>query len=114
MLSLCRIEFFGESSFPASTNIDTGAAFDAAAEFLNADLGNANARAVVMWARSTDGNFEPIFRVDAVTGNNPDRGVHSFTYVYSQLVAEPSTGPATSVGFYTEDDTLRTKTGNNK
>ena len=90
--------FFGVSAFPATTNIDTGAAFDAAAVFQNADLGAANSRVILIWARPTDGNYEPIFRVDVVTGSNPDRGVHSFSYVYSTLVA--TEGP---MGFYGRD-----------
>lgn len=87
--------FFGESAFPSSTHIDTNASFDAVSEFESADLGAANARVVLIWARETDGNYEPIFRVDVVTGNNPDRGVHSFSYIYSTLVATEG-----ALGFY--------------
>ncbi|MDD2942499.1 MAG: hypothetical protein PHC51_05960 [bacterium] len=79
--------FFGTASFPQTTNIDTGAAFDPITSFAGADLGKANARVVMMWARETNANFEPIFRIDVVTGNNPDRGVHSYSFVYSTLVS---------------------------
>ncbi|MCI5066017.1 hypothetical protein MRY87_09860 [bacterium] len=105
---LTNNDFFGTSAFPAVNNIDTGTAFDAITSFQNADLGEANARVLVIWARETDGNYEPIFRVDVVTGNNPDRGVHSFSYVYSSLV----TAGGTPFGFYGRD-WLRTKGGNN-
>lgn len=87
--------FFGNSAFPVSTNSGTGQNFDAVAAFQSADLGKANARIVLMWARETSGNYEPIFRIDAVTGNNPDRGVHTYTYVHSTL--ETSGG---GLGFY--------------
>lgn len=87
--------FFGQAAFPATTNIDSGAPFDAMAAFQSADLGRANARLILIWARQTDGAYEPIFRADVITGNNPDRGVHSYSYVYSTLVN--LTG---GVGFY--------------
>lgn len=83
---LSNNSFFGTSAFPITTNVDSAASFDAANSFKNADLGKANARIVLMWARSSNGNYEPIFRIDAVTGNNPDRGVHTYTYVHSTLV----------------------------
>ncbi|MDC0357213.1 hypothetical protein OAO01_00225 [Oligoflexia bacterium] len=84
---LSNNSYFGTSAFPATTNIDTNAAFNALTEFQSADLGAANARIVLIWARETDGNYEPIFRIDVLTGNNPDRGVHSFSYVFSTLEA---------------------------
>lgn len=95
---LSNNDFFGSPSFPQTTHIDTGADFDAVTEFRNADLGSANARVVLIWARESEGNYEPIFRADVVTGNNPDRGVHSFSYVYSTLVATES-----ALGFYGEE-----------
>jgi hypothetical protein len=91
--------FFGTAAFPAVTALGGGGAFDAVSSFQNADLGEANARIILIWARSTDGNFEPIFRIDVITGNDPDRGVHSFSYVYSTLVS--SLGSAT--GFHGEE-----------
>ena len=90
--------FFGTDAFPAVNHIDTNAAFDAIAEFDAADLGSANARIILVWVRQTTDTFEPIFRIDVVTGNNPDRGVHSFSYVYSTVV---DGGGGT--GFYGED-----------
>ncbi len=104
---LSNNSFFGTSAFPATQNIDTAASFDAVTEFANADLGNANARVILIWARETDGNFEPVFRVDVVTANNPDRGVHSFSYIYTTLSAA-----AGSVGFYGETS-LNFQTPNN-
>lgn len=81
--------FFGTPAFPALGG------FNAITEFANADLGTANARIVLVWARESSGNFEPIFRIDVVTGNNPDRGVHSYSFVYSTLLTTAG-GP----GFY--------------
>lgn len=106
--------FFGQSSFPTTTNISTNASFDPVTAFQNADLGSANARAIIVWARETDGNYEPIFRVDAVTGNNPDRGAHTFTYVYSKLEASPGAGGGDGIGFFTQGAPLTTKVGNNR
>lgn len=90
--------FFGASAFPTLTNPGTGASWDAVTDFAAADLGEANARVVMMWARESNGSHEPIFRVDVVTGNNPDRGVHSFSFVYSELV-----GGGATPGFYGRD-----------
>lgn len=87
--------FFGQASFPTTVHIDTNAAFDPASAFNSSTHGKANARLVLVWARETDGNYEPVFRADVVTGNNPDRGVHSFSYIYSTLVTS-----ASPMGFY--------------
>lgn len=95
---LSNNDFFGQPAFPATEHIDSGTSFNAVTEFQNADLGTANARVVLMWARQTTGAYEPIFRVDVVTGNNPDRGVHSYSYVYSKLV-----GGDNVPGFYGRD-----------
>lgn len=99
---------FGTPAFPATTNIDTNAPFDAVSEFQNADLGQANARIVLVWARETAGNYEPIFRIDVMTGNNPDRGVHSFSYVYSTLQSSNN-----AMQFYGRDS-LTLNNGNNE
>lgn len=105
---LSNNEFFGTSSFPNTTHIDNGTPFNAIQSFQDADLGGANARVVLTWARETDGSFEPIFRIDVMTGNNPDRGVHSWSYVYSTLVSS-----AGAVGFYGRDFlTLQTPNNN--
>lgn len=113
---LSNNSYFGSPAFPTTTNLSTGTPFDAVTAFQNADLGSANARVIMMWARETEGNYEPVFRVDAVTGNNPDRGAHMFTYVYSQLLSEgggAGAGGGTGIGFYTENGPFETKTGNN-
>lgn len=104
---LSNNSFFGVSAFPSTTHIDTGASFNAISSFQSADLGRANARIVLIWARSTNGNYEPVFRIDAVTGNNPDRGVHSYTYAYSTVVASGG-----GLGFYGEN-ALTLNTPNN-
>jgi hypothetical protein len=104
---LSNNSFFGTPSFPTTENIDTGDSFDAVTAFQNADLGNANARVVLIWARETDGSYEPVFRVDVVTANNPDRGVHSFSYIYTTLSAT-----AGAIGFYGKQS-LNFQTPNN-
>ncbi|MCB0359875.1 MAG: hypothetical protein KDD44_09570 [Bdellovibrionales bacterium] len=93
--------FFGTAAFPTTEHIDTHASFDPVSEFQNADLGTANARVVLMWARESAGSYEPIFRIDVVTGNNPDRGVHSYSFVYSSLV-----GGSAPPGFFGQDFTI--------
>ncbi|NBW40779.1 hypothetical protein EBR25_07220 [bacterium] len=87
--------FFGTPTFPELEHIDTSEELNAIQSFQDTDLGSANARVILIWARETNENYEPIFRIDVVTGNNPDRGVHSFSYVYSTLVADSS-----DMGFY--------------
>lgn len=90
---LSNNSFFGTASFPTLTHLDTAATLDAVTDFAGQDFGGANARIVMMWAKETDGDYEPIFRVDVVTGNNPDRGVHAFSYIYSSIVnGEPVPG----------------------
>ena len=90
---------FGIPSFPSTQHISSGTSFDAVSEFRNADFGgNSNARVVLIWARFTDGHYEPIYRIDVITGNNPDRGVHSFSYVYTALAVSDMDG-----GFYGRD-----------
>jgi hypothetical protein len=93
--------FFGTPQFPTTTNIETGAAFNPITSFNGASLGTAHARVVLVWARHTEGAYEPVFRIDVITGNNPDRGVHSFSYVYSTLVTTEGT-----VGFYGKNKLL--------
>jgi hypothetical protein len=100
--------FFGQAAFPQTQNLNTGANFDAVTQFQNADLGNANARLILIWARETDNNYEPVFRVDVVTGNNPDRGVHSYSYIYTTLETDMM-----AVGFYGRDG-LTTQSPNNE
>ena len=100
--------FFGEPAFPSVTSLASGQPFDAISEFQNADLGGANARVILVWARHTAGNYEPIFRIDVQTGNNPDRGVHSYSYAFSTLVTSDG-----SPGFYGRD-WLNLQTPNNE
>ena len=78
--------FFGTSNFPNTKHIDTNVPFNPVASFNAANIGPANARIVMVWARENADSYEPVFRIDVLTGNNPDRGVHSFSYVYSQMV----------------------------
>lgn len=104
---LSNNNLFGTSAFPNTTNINNGNAFDPVSEFQSADLGEANTRVVLVWARNSSGNFQPVFRIDTITDNSPDRGVHSFTYVYSTLVS--STGAA----FFTTTGGITLSTGNN-
>lgn len=93
---LSKNSWFGTSAFPNAHNIDTGATFDPVASFQNTDFGAANARIVMVWARGTNGAFEPVFRVDVITGNHPDRGVHSYSHIYSKVVP----GAWSQAGFY--------------
>jgi hypothetical protein len=99
--------FFGTDAFPNTTHITTGVAFNPITSFQSASLGSANARVMMVWARATPEGYEPVFRVDVVTGNNPDRGVHSYSYLYSSL---QSTGG--SVGFYGQNSVFTNNTKN--
>lgn len=95
---LSNSKLFGVSAFPISKNINNGTSFDAVSAFAAADLGEANTRIILVWARNNKGNYQPVFRVDTITDISSDKGVHSFTYVYSTLVSSSSaafyaTGP---------------------
>jgi len=100
--------YFGTSAFPSTTNIDTGAAFNPISAFQSADFGGASARVIMIWARVTDGNYEPMFRVDAITGGSPERGIHGVNYLRSQLVTSNS-----NPGFFGRDS-LSTNNPNNE
>ena len=67
---LSNNSFFGVSAFPPTEHIDTSVSFDAVNEFSSANLGPANARVILIWARESDGNYEPIFRIDVVTASD--------------------------------------------
>ena len=108
---LSNNSFFGQSSFPMSQNLDTHASFNPIASFQSTNFGKANARLLLVWARETNGDYEPIFRVDVVTGNNPDRGVHSYSYIYSHLV-HAGVGSVGFSGFYGKNS-VNFQTGNN-
>lgn len=108
-VQLTNSSYFGTSAFPNTTNIDTGAAYNAVNAFNSADFGSGvNVRLLMIWALATDGHYEPIFRVDAVTGGStPEYGVHGINFIKSSLIA--SNGVA---GYYAEKE-IGTGTPNN-
>ena len=77
---------FGTSAFPNTTHIDTSASFNPITAFQSAfpdaDNGGVNLRILLLSVADAGGDFSPIFRVDAITGNNPDRGTHVYSNVY--------------------------------
>ncbi len=81
---------FGSSSFPSVTHIEDGdsknlvTTFNSA--FPDADNGGVNLRVVLLSVKSAGADYSPIFRVDAITGNDPDRGVHMFTHIAGAFV----------------------------
>lgn len=110
-VQLTNSSYFGSSSFPATTNIETSASFDATTAFAGADFGtNVAVRLLVVWALETDGNYQPIFRVDAITGNgDPEHGVHGINFIKSALVTSD-----TGIGYYADDGDFQTQTSNNE
>jgi len=107
-IMLSTHDSFGKAYFPPTRNIDSGDEWDAVQAFRNADFGgDSNARVVLVWARETAGNYEPVYRIDVINGNNPDRGAHVFSYVYSTLVVPEANG-----AFYGRDR-FKTVTPNN-
>lgn len=110
-VQLTNSSYFGTSAFPLSTNIDTGTSFDAAADFAATDFGDdVNVRLLLVWAMQTDGHYEPIFRIDAVTGGTgPEHGVHGVNFISSALVT--SNG---GVGYYAENGDFQTANPNNQ
>ena len=110
---------FGTASFP-NGNDGSGGSLDLVADF-SADFPNANNDGVntkiillgateVNLGKDSSGNdikgFSPIFRVDAITGNNPDRGTNLYSYVYGAYQRGVTTTVGTetttsqSFGFY--------------
>ncbi len=110
-VQLTNSSYFGTSAFPNTTNIDSGAAYDAVASFQSTDFGaGVNVRLLVVWALQTNGHYQPIFRVDAVTGGSqPEQGVHGINFIKSALV----TG-ASGIGYYSENNPFQTSTSNNQ
>lgn len=110
-VQLTNNSYFGASAFPTSTNIDTNATFDAASAFATADFGeNVNVRLLMVWALATDGHYQPIFRIDAVTGGEgPDHGVHGVNFIKSSLVTGDS-----GIGYYSQTGDFSTGTPNNE
>lgn len=110
-VQLTNSSFFGTSAFPATNHVDTNAAFDAVSAFQSADFGaNVNVRLLAIWALQTDGHYQPIFRVDAVTGGNePEHGVHGFNFIKSALVT--SNG---GIGYYAQAGDFQTGSPNNQ
>jgi hypothetical protein len=60
-------------------------------------------------AQETDGNYQPIFRIDAITGSDPERGVHGINFVKSSLVTTNI-----GAGYYAENAMFRTNNPNNQ
>lgn len=108
-VQLTNNSFFGTSYFPTTTNIDTSASFNAVSAFTSQNFGNVAIRVLVVWARSTDGHYQPVFRIDAITGSDPQRGVHGINFVRSDLVFSTSGG----LGYYSDLGDFQTSTPNN-
>ncbi len=85
---LSNNDSFGTPFFPNPTG-----SFNPVNSFKSADLGPANVRLVMVWAQDATTHYEPIYRLDAMTGNNPDRGVHMYSYIFSAV------GGAAPAGF---------------
>lgn len=90
---------FGTSNFPLGLHISTAGTKDLVADFQSnfpdADNGGINIRLVLLSARHANGDYAPVFRVDAITGNTPEKGSHLFSYVSGSFVENPS-----GTGFY--------------
>jgi hypothetical protein len=109
-VQLTNNEFFGTSAFPNTSHINSGAAFDAVQSFESTDFGNnVSVRLLLIAAQETDGNFQPVFRIDAVTGADPERGVHGINFVKSSL-ATTNIG----AGYYAENANFDTSNPNNQ
>jgi hypothetical protein len=87
------------STYPPTSNFQSGASFDAAAEFASIDFGDSIVRVVLVDAVAIDDSkdygappsaqpethFFPIFRVDAMS--SVDSGAHVFGYVRGALLS---------------------------
>jgi hypothetical protein len=79
---------FGTAAFPQTPMVG-GGTFNAATAFASAfskpNNVKVNVRAILVWAAQSGGDYAPIFRIDAITGNNPDRGVHAYAFSEATL-----------------------------
>jgi hypothetical protein len=109
-VQLTNNAFFGSSAFPTTSHINTGTAFDVVSAFESTDFGNdVSVRLLLISAQYTNGSYQPIFRIDAVTGADPERGVHGINFVKSSLVTTNI-----GIGYYAEHGTFTTSSPNNQ
>ena len=97
---------FGVSSFPTGVHYDDNSdTKNLVAEFNslfpNAENGGVNLRITVLSSIPSATGYSPVLRVDAITGSNPDRGTHLYSYVYGEFI-NTTTGStsADNSGFY--------------
>ena len=124
-IQLVNDSYFGTSSFPVTANIDTGVAYNAATDFAAQNFGTGSrVRVLLVWALATDGNYEPIFRIDVINGGtSAERGVHGFNFIKSAFVtgaastAAPAATPSPAVyagaGYYGGTGDFTTGSPNN-
>jgi hypothetical protein len=109
-VQLTNNSFFGSSAFPSTSNINSGTAFNATQSFDSTDFGNnVSVRLLLVAAQETDGNYQPVFRIDAVTGADPERGVHGINFVKSSLYTTNI-----GAGYYAEHASFTTGNPNNQ
>ncbi len=108
-VQLTNNAFFGTSAFPTTNNIDTNAAFNAVSAFSAANFGQVSIRIIAVWARSTDGHYEPVFRIDAITGSDPQRGVHGINFIRTDLVTS-----TVGFGYFASNGDFVANTPNNE
>ncbi len=81
---------FGSSNFPNLDHVNNGDTLNVVNDFIsnfpNADNGGINLRVILLAIKESGLDFSPIFRIDAITGNNPDRGVHLYTFVHGAFI----------------------------
>ncbi len=71
---------FGTSNFPSIGSFNPVTSFNTA--FPNASNGGVNMKLTLIWAENNLNNgYNPVFRIDAITGNNPDRGIHLYANI---------------------------------
>ncbi|HMO18999.1 MAG TPA: hypothetical protein PKA63_07790 [Oligoflexia bacterium] len=109
-VQLTNNAFFGSSAFPTTSNLVTGASFNPVTAFQSMDFGNdVSVRLLMVWATETNGNYQPIFRIDAVTGSDPERGVHGINFIKSSLVTANG-----GIGYYSQAAPFSTGSPNNQ
>lgn len=91
--------FFGNSNFPVTTNISSGATVDTKASFALADFGGASVRALLVSSAASNLFRAPIFRIDIITGTDVNRGVRAYTYIHSAIGHDGS-----NVGIFVDGD----------
>ena len=97
---------YGISSFPETTHLTNGSAFNPAEEFESADLGKAKVRLTLIQLTSVGADKQPVFRLDVAIDNSD---FHSWYYIHGNM----SSNDYTYAAFYSTTGPITLNSANN-